>query len=185
MSRAKISSFALDFVASFALDFVASFALDFVASFALDFVASFAYNDDMPDTAVITHTDDHLKSLHQNVAKNLNHAGVKTEYKAVKPSHVPDERPKNLVDQSKIDTENSVPESFKSTPETAFSPLGELHEHLDYADQLVTGRSHVVDEANKFTAFKKEKEDKKMKFSNTPKSESRGPVKKFVDWLHH
>ena len=139
----------------------------------------------MPGTAVITHTDDHLKSLHQNVAKNLNHAGVKTEYKAVKPVHVPDEQPKNIIDHSRINAEESVPTSFKSTPETAFSPLGELHEHLDYADQLVTGRSHITGDANPFTAFKKEKEDKRMKFANTPKSDSRGSVKKFVDWLHH
>lgn len=138
----------------------------------------------MSDTAVITHTDDQLKNLHHNVAKNLSHAGVKTEYQAVKPIHVPDERPKNIVDQSKIDTENSVPGSFKSTPETAFSPLGELHEHLDYADQLVTGRSHVTGDSSPFTAFKKEKEDKRLAFANSPKKESRGPVKKLVDWLH-
>lgn len=138
----------------------------------------------MPDTAVITHTDDHLKKLQHNVAKNLNNAGVKTEYKTVKPIHVPDERAVNIVDQGKIDTENSVPQSFKSTPETALSPLGELHEHLDYADQLVTGRSHVTGDSSRFTAFKNEKENKRLAFANSPKKESRGPVKKLVDWLH-
>lgn len=138
----------------------------------------------MSDTAVITHTDDHLKQAHAKIAKSLNEAGANVPFEAVKPSHVPDERPKNIVDQVKVDAENSVPGSFRSTPETPFSPLKDLSEHLDYADQLVTGRSHVVDEAHRFSAFKKEKEDKRLEFANSPKSANHGPVKKFVDWLH-
>ena len=81
--------------------------------------------------------------------------------------------------------EKSVPESFNSTPETALSPLKALSEHLDYADQIVTGRTHVIDEAHRFASFKTEKEDKKIQFANTPKTDTRSPVKKFVDWLHH
>lgn len=144
----------------------------------------------MPDTALesanpaITYTDDQLKGVQQSVAENLTQAGVKTPYEAVKPIHVPDERAKNIVDQTQVDTERSIPGSFKSTPETALSPLKALSEHLDYADQLVTGRSHVIDNASRFSAHKNEKEDKKMKFANAPKKDSRGPVKKLVDWLH-
>lgn len=142
----------------------------------------------MPDsaqpTAPITYTDDHLPNLQKNIAENLTQAGVKTPYQAVKPIHVPDGTPKNIADEEKIAAEKSIPESFKSTPETAFSPLKDLSEHLDYADQVVTGRSHVIDEANRFTAFKNEKEDKRMAFANTPQKDTRTPVKKFVDWLH-
>ena len=142
----------------------------------------------MPNSAqtnpTITYTDDHLKTLHQNVATNLKAAGAKVPYQAVKPIHVPDEQPKNIIDEDKIDTERSVPESFKSTPETSLTPLKALSEHLDYADQIVTGRSHVVDEAQRFTAFKNEKEEKRMQFASTPKTEHKTPVKKFVDWLH-
>lgn len=138
----------------------------------------------MSQTAVITHTEDHLKDLHKNVAKSLADAGVNTLKTAVKPVHVPEEGAKHIVDQSRVDAENSVPGSFKSTPETPFSPLKDLSEHLDYADQVFTGRSHVVDEARRFSAFKKEKEDKRLEFVNSPKKENHGPVKKFVDWLH-
>lgn len=147
----------------------------------------------MPDPATqpaepkgsITYTDDHTNALHKNVAQNLQQAGVKTTYQAIKPVHVPDEHARNIVDQTQVDAEKSIPGSFKSTPETAFSPLKDLSEHLDYADQVVTGRSHVIDNAHRFTAFKNEKEDKQMEFKNTPKKDDRGPVKKFVDWLHH
>jgi len=144
----------------------------------------------MPDTALqpsnpaIIYTDDQLKGVQQSVAQNLNQAGVKVAYEAVKPIHVPDERPKNLIDQTQVNAEKSIPGSFKSTPETALSPLKVLSEHLDYADQLVTGRSHVIDDASRFSAHKNEKEDKKMQFANAPKKDSRSPVKKFVDWLH-
>lgn len=138
----------------------------------------------MSETAVITRTDEQLRDLHKNLAKSLTDAGVKTHHNAIKPVHVPDESPVNIVDQGKVDAENSVPGSFKSTPETPFSPLKDLSEHLDYADQIVTGRSHVVDEANRFQAFKIEKENKRLEFANSPKKETRGPVKKFVDWLH-
>ncbi len=145
------------------------------------------------ETAAISFTEDHLTSLHKNVADNLQQAGIKTPldgvassaYVAVRPVHVPEENPKRMVDQTQINAESSVPGSFKSTPETALSPLKALSEHLDYADQIVTGRSHVLDEAERFTSFKKEKEGKRMEFANTPKSDSRGPVKKLVDWLHH
>lgn len=136
------------------------------------------------ETAAITFTDDHLTGLHKSVADNLKQAGVVTPYVAVKPIHVPGEQPKR-IDQTQIEAEGSVPGSFKSTPETALTPLKALSEHLDYADQLVTGRSHVLGEADRFTSFKKEKEGKRMEFANTPKSDSRGPVKKLVDWLHH
>lgn len=143
----------------------------------------------MPDTAqptaAITYTDNHLPNLQKNVAANLQNGGVQVPYEAVKPAHVPDEKPKNIIDQGKVDTEKSVPTSFNSTPETALSPLKVLSEHLDYADQLVTGRSHVMGEAGRFTDFKKEKEDKRMEFANAPKTDTRTPVKKFVDWLHH
>lgn len=140
----------------------------------------------MSDTATnsVTYTDDHLQNLQSSVASNLKDAGVNTSYNAVKPIHVPDARPENMIDQGKVDTENSIPASFNSTPETALSPLKTLSEHLDYADQLVTGRSHVIDESQRFTDQKKEKEDKKMEFNNQPKTDNRGPVKKFVDWLH-
>lgn len=133
----------------------------------------------------ITYTDNHLTDLQNNVAANLQQAGIKTPYQAVKPVHVPDENARNIVDQTQVEAERSVPGSFKSTPETAFSPLKDLSEHLDYADQVVTGRSHVVDEAHRFTAFKNEKEDKALEFKNAPKEDTRSPVKKFVDWLHH
>jgi hypothetical protein len=144
----------------------------------------------MPDTAqqsanpAITYTDDHLKGVQQKVAQNLNEAGVKTPYQAVKPIHVPEERAKNIVDQTQVDAERSIPGSFKSTPETALSPLKALSEHLDYADQIVTGRTHVIDEASRFAAHKDEKEQKRMQYANSPKTDSRTPVKKFVDWLH-
>jgi hypothetical protein len=80
--------------------------------------------------------------------------------------------------------ENNIPGSFKSTPETALSPLKALSEHLDYADQLVTGRTHVVGEAQSFTAHRDEKENKKIEFNNAPKQDTRSAVKKLVDWLH-
>src|SRR5687768_9193253 len=115
----------------------------------------------MPGTAqqpALTYTDDHLNGVQRKVADNLKEAGVKVPYEAVKPIHVPDERPKNLVDQTQIDAERSIPGSFKSTPETALSPLKAISEHLDYADQLVTGRTHVIDEASRFAAHKDEKE---------------------------
>lgn len=133
---------------------------------------------------LISYTDNHLKDLHKNVADNLQQAGANVAYEEVKPVHVPDEHAKNIVDQTQVNAERSIPGSFKSTPETALSPLKTLSEHLDYADQLVTGRSHVIDEANRFTAHKKEKEDKKLKFKNEPAKDTRGPVKKLVDWLH-
>lgn len=133
---------------------------------------------------LLTYTDDHLKDLHKKVADNLHQAGAKVPYEAVKPIHVPDEHAINIANQTHVNTERSIPESFKSTPETALSPLKAISEHLDYADQLVTGRSHVVDDANRFTAHKKEKEDKKLQFQNEPKKESKSPVKKLVDWLH-
>lgn len=132
----------------------------------------------------ITYTDDQLKSLQQDVAGNLRQAGVNASFEAIKPSHVPDERPKNVVDEVKVKTENSIPGSFNSTPETALSPLKALSEHLDFADQIVTGRTHIIDEAQRFSAHKVEKENKRMKFENNPNKNPRGPVKMFVDWLH-
>lgn len=136
-------------------------------------------------TAVLTFTDNHLPNLQKNVAASLAQAGAKVPYQAVKPIHVPDEAPKNYIDQNQVNVEKSIPGSFKSTPETALSPLKALSEHLDYADQLVTGRSHVVGESQSFTDFKSEKEDKRMEYANSPKPISQSPVKKFVDWLHH
>lgn len=136
------------------------------------------------NTAQITYTDNHLNNLHQNVAVNLKQAGVNTPYQAVKPIHVPDAQPRTITEQGKIDDEKSVPGSFNTTHETALSPLKALSEHLDYADQIVTGRSHVVDEASRFTAHRDEKEQKKLEYANAPKAESKSPVKKFVDWLH-
>lgn len=136
-------------------------------------------------TAPITYTDNHLPALQKSVARNLQTAGVNVTYEAVKPIHVPDEAPRNIIDEKKIQAERSVPDSFKSTPETALSPLGTLSEHLDYADQLVTGRSHITGDARPFSGFKKEKEDKRMEFANKPQKEKKGHVKKFVDWLHH
>jgi len=105
-------------------------------------------------------------------------------YKTVKPVHVPEEGAKRMVDEGRIKMEKSIPESFNSTPETALSPLKAFSEHLDYADQLVTGRTHVIDESQRFTAHKQEKEDKKMKFINEPQKKPTNPVKKFVDWLY-
>lgn len=134
--------------------------------------------------SLITYTDDQLTGVQQSIAGNLKQAGVNISYEAVKPSHVPDERPDNVIDEVKVKTENSVPQSFNSTPETALSPLKALSEHLDFADQIVTGRTHIIDEAKRFSAHKVEKEDKKMKFANDPNKNSRGPVKRFVDWLH-
>lgn len=134
--------------------------------------------------SAITYTDDQLESVQQNVVGNLKQAGIDVPYEAVKPVHVPDERAKNIVDQTQIDAERSIPGSFKSTPETALSPLKAISEHLDYADQLVTGRTHVIDEASRFSAHKDEKEQKRMNQANAPKTDSRTPVKKFVDWLH-
>lgn len=132
----------------------------------------------------ITFTDDHLKNMQQNVASQLQSAGVNTNYQAVKPIHVPEEGAKKIIDEGRIQVEKSIPESFNSTPETALSPLKAISEHLDYADQLVTGRTHVIGESNRFTAHKLEKEDKKMKFKNEPQKDSSNPVKKFVDWLY-
>ena len=136
------------------------------------------------NNSTITYTDDQLRNMQHNVASNLQNAGVQIDYQSVKPVHVPDERPKNIIDQTQTNTENSVPGSFNSTPETAFSPLKALSEHLDYADQIVTGRTHVIDEAQRFSKHKTEKENKKMAFDNNPDKQPRGPVKKFVDWLH-
>lgn len=158
------------------------------------------YNTFMPATAqpqaktdpAITYTDDQLTGLQKSVASNLQKAGVRvplgevasSAYEAVKPIHVPDATPVNIVDLEKINTEKSVPASFNSTPETAFSPLKALSEHLDYADQIVTGRTHITDEAHRFSALKDEKEQKRMIQANAPKTDVRGPVKKLVDWLH-
>ena len=144
----------------------------------------------MPDAAQpkqdpsITYTDDQLKNVQQSVAGNLKQAGVNVPFEAVKPIHVPDARPTSYIDQNQIEIEKTVPESFGSTPETALSPLKVLSEHLDYADQIVTGRTHVVDDASRFTAHKDEKEQKRMQQANAPKTDSKTPVKKFVDWLH-
>lgn len=135
-------------------------------------------------SAQITYTDTHLDNLQKSVAGSLQNAGVPVAYEAVKPVHVPDQPAENIVDQAKIDMENRIPGSFKSTPETALSPLSALSEQLNYADQLVTGRSHVVGEAQHFTAQRAEKEDRKMQFTNEPQKDNRGPVQKFVDWLH-
>ncbi len=138
-----------------------------------------------PNTGpALTFTDDHLTNLHKSVTADLKKAGANVPFEAIKPIHVPDEKPKNIIDQGKVDTEKSVPTSFNSTPETALSPLKTLSEHFDYADQLVTGRTHVMDEAHRFTNFKKEKEDKRMEFANAPKTDTRTSVKKLVDWLH-
>jgi hypothetical protein len=144
----------------------------------------------MPDTAQpkqdpsVTYTDDQLKNVQQSVAGNLKQAGVEVPYEAVKPIHVPDARPTSYIDQNQIDIEKTVPGSFNSTPQTALSPLKVLSEHLDYADQIVTGRTHVIDDASRFSAHKDEKEQKRMQYANAPKTDSRTPVKKFVDWLH-
>lgn len=144
----------------------------------------------MPDAAQpkqdpsIEYTDDQLKDVQQSVASNLKQAGVEVPFEAIKPVHVPDGTPVNIVDNTKVDAERSVPESFNSTPQTALSPLKVLSEHLDYADQIVTGRTHVIDEASRFSAHKDEKEQKRMEQANAPKTDSRGPVKKLVDWLH-
>lgn len=135
-------------------------------------------------SAQITYTETRLNDLQKSVAGNLQSAGVPVTYEAVKPVHVPDQPAENIIDQGKIDMENKIPGSFRSTPETALSPLSALSEHFNYADQLVTGRTHVVGEAQHFTAQRAEKEDRKMQFTNEPKKDSRGPVKKFVDWLH-
>jgi hypothetical protein len=132
----------------------------------------------------ITYTDDYLKDLHKSVAGSLQQAGVNVPYEAVKPIHVPDARPTSYIDQNQINIDKSVPESFASTPQTPLSPLSALSEHLDYADQIVTGRTHVMGEAQRFTKQKEEKEQKRMEFANMPKTDSRTPVKKFVDWLH-
>lgn len=132
----------------------------------------------------MTFTDDHLKNMQQSVAGNLQQAGVNAPYEAVKPIHVPDARPTSYVDQNQIDIEKTVPESFSSTPETPLSPLKVLSEHLDYADQIVTGRTHVMGESQRFAQQKDEKEQKRMEQANAPRTDSRGPVKKFVDWLH-
>jgi hypothetical protein len=132
----------------------------------------------------ITYTDDRLKDLHKSVASSLQQAGANVPFEAVKPIHVPDAPAASYIDQNQIDIEKSVPESFGSTPVTPLSPLKALSEHLDYADQIVTGRTHVMGEAQRFTTQKEEKEQKRMEFANMPKSDSRTPVKKFVDWLH-
>lgn len=136
------------------------------------------------NNSAITYTDDQLRNMQHNVAANLQNAGVKVDYQAVKPVHVPEEGAKNIIDEGRVKAEKSIPESFNSTPETALSPLKAISEHLDYADQLVTGRTHVIDESQRFTAHKQEKEDKKMKFRNEPQKQSTNPVKKFVDWLY-
>lgn len=135
--------------------------------------------------SAVTYTDDHLSDLHKTVASNLQNAGVDVPFEAVKPIHVPDGTPVSMVDQVKVDTEHDMPGSFNSTPETAFSPLKAFSEHLDYADQVVTGRTHVIDEADRFSKQKGEKEQKRMEQANAPKTDTRGPVKKLVDWLHH
>ena len=144
----------------------------------------------MPDAAQpkqdpsVIYTDDQLKNVHKSVAENLKQAGVNVPYQAVRPVHVPDESARHIVDQTQVDAERSIPGSFKSTPETALSPLKAISEHLDYADQIVTGRTHVVDSASRFAAHKEEKEQNRMKQANAPKTVSKGPVKKLVDWLH-
>lgn len=144
----------------------------------------------MPDNArsnqspSIIYTDDQLKNVQQSVVSNLKQAGVNVPYEAVKPIHVPDERARHVIDQTQVDAERSIPGSFKSTPETALSPLKAISEHLDYADQIVTGRTHVIDSASRFSAHKEEKEQKRIKQANAPKNDSKGPVKKLVDWLH-
>ena len=138
----------------------------------------------VPTDQWMTHTDDHLTGMQQKVTDNLKEAGTPVPFEAVKPIHVPDGTPVNIVDEAKIATEKSVPSSFDSTPATALSPLKALSEHLDYADQIVTGRTHVLGEANSFSREKVNKEQKRMEHANAPKVDSRGPVKKLVDWLH-
>lgn len=132
----------------------------------------------------VTYTDDHLKNLQQSVTSNLQQAGVSTDYEAVKPIHVPDGQPHKILDQVKIDTEKMVPESFDSTPKTTFTPLKALSEHLDYADQLVTGRSHVVGEAQGFTLQKNEKEQRRLDFANQPHERKKNWVANMVDWFY-
>lgn len=66
---------------------------------------------------------------------------------------------------------------------TPFSGLSTLSEHLDYADQLVTGRDHVIDAAHRFTTQKAEKEAKGVE-ANRPEEDSKGPIGKFFAWLH-
>lgn len=136
------------------------------------------------DDPMVTFTDDHLNNLQKSVAGNLQQAGVKVPYEAVKPVHVPDATPVSHIDQNQIDIEKSIPGSFVSTPETPLSPLKALSEHLDYADQIVTGRTHVMGEAGSFAQQKEEKEQKRMEMANAPRVDSRTAVKKFVDWLH-
>lgn len=132
----------------------------------------------------ITYTDDQLTNIQKSVAGNLKQAGINTNLEAVIPVHVPGGSPKITVDEDKIQAEKSVPASFNPSAETAFSPLKVLSENLDYADQIVTGRTHVVGDADKFSRRKEEKEQKRIVHSNSPQNDSAGPIKKFVAWLH-
>jgi len=138
----------------------------------------------------VEYTEDGLVNFQKSVAKKLEIAGAPhnvvpiKEYIPELPIHVPDGKTVNTTEQSKVATEKSVPASFDSTPTTIFSPLKNFSGYLDYADQVVTGRTHVVGDSSKFTDHKREKEEKRMEFKNQPTKDDRGRVKKIVDWLH-
>lgn len=122
---------------------------------------------------------DFQKSVQQKLsAAGIQHNPVPVTEREL-PIHVPDGSTVNT-------TLKDIPQvsGAYGDAKTPLSGLSGLSEHLDYADQLVTGRSHVIDAAHRFTTQKDEKEEKRLKEANRPKKISRGPIKKFVAWLH-
>lgn len=94
-------------------------------------------------------------------------------------SHIPDGKTINTSGQNIPVVRGSYGET-----KTPLSGLSVFSEHLDYADQLVTGRDHVVGSADEFTRRKAEKEASRLAEANWPKGKSSGPIKKLIAWLH-
>lgn len=95
------------------------------------------------------------------------------------PIHIPTGETVNTTNKNIPKVTGSYGES-----RTALSDLSALSEHWDFADQIVTGRSHVVGKSVHFDEIKKKKEEERLQFANQPKNEEVGAVKKFVNWLH-
>jgi len=133
----------------------------------------------------VSYTDDGLADFQKSVANKLESAGVPhnvvpiSEYQPELPVHVPDGKTVNTSKEEVHPVKGSYGEF-----ETPFTPMSELSEHLAFADRLVRGEHHVIDASHRFNKQKEEKEQKRLEHANAPKNNSKGPVKKIVDWLH-
>lgn len=127
-----------------------------------------------------------LKAISAHLGEAL---GTRVTEQSIQPATerypMPDYIPtKGTVNKSHEGGIPDLPDSHQdfSTP---LSPLGELSDHLAFANRLVTDdHGKVVDKASRFTQHIAEKEQKAMAETNKPKQDTRAPLKKFVDWLH-